>query len=128
MFKKVFTVLSLLLLPALVLQGCEGSAMKDPKQMAFIMNSIWFLTLGVVVYYFFLIRPTVQKDQEQKQFLDTLKKGMEVRTTGGIIGRVAEIRPDEILLEVSRDVKIRVDANHVSPIVKNIPKTEIDKS
>ena len=53
------------------------------------------LILIFVIFYFFLIRPQQKKVKEHKQMVSTLKRGDEVITSGGIVGRVERILGDD---------------------------------
>ncbi len=71
------------------------------------------LLLIVVVFYFFMIRPQMKRQKETRQFREGLKKNDKVVTTGGIYGRITEVKETTILLEVAKDVVIKVDKNGV---------------
>ncbi|MFA5419759.1 MAG: preprotein translocase subunit YajC [Bacteroidales bacterium] len=71
------------------------------------------LILIMVIFYFFMIRPQVKKQKELKKFRESLAKGDKVVTTGGIYGKVAEIKDTYILLQVDENVKLRVDKSAV---------------
>ena len=67
------------------------------------------LILIFVIFYFFLIRPQQKKVKEHKLMVAALKRGDEVVTSGGIIGRVERILGDDkIDLSISEDVTIQV--------------------
>ena len=71
------------------------------------------LILIIVVFYFFMIRPQMKRQKELKKFRESLGKGDKVVTTGGIYGKVAEIKDNYVLLEVDNNVKLRVDKSAV---------------
>ena len=71
------------------------------------------LVLIIVVFYFFMIRPQVKRQKELKKFRESLAKGDKVVTTGGIYGKVVEIKESHILLQVDDNVKLRVDKSAV---------------
>ena len=68
------------------------------------------LILIFVVMYFLLFRGPRKKQQQHKQMVQTLAKNDKVRTIGGIIGTVVDIKDDEITLKVdeSNNTKIKV--------------------
>lgn len=82
-----------------------------------------FIMIGLmlVVFYFLLFRGPRKKQQEHKQMVQTLAKNDKVRTIGGIIGTVVDIKGDEITLKVdeSNNTKIKVAS---SAIGKNLSK------
>ncbi len=63
--------------------------------------SIGFMVLIFVVFYFLLIRPQVKRQKEQKAMVDALKKGDEVLTAGGIVGKIVEIHDQYMTLQVA---------------------------
>jgi preprotein translocase subunit YajC len=69
-----------------------------------------------VVFYFFMIRPQSKKAQEHKDFLMSLKAGTLVVTNSGIIGKVREIKNDEVVLEVASGTSIHVLKSFISSV------------
>ena len=67
------------------------------------------LILIFVIFYFFLIRPHQKRVKDHKAMVDSLKKGDEVITSGGIIGTVERIIDNEkVEVAISDDVKVEV--------------------
>jgi preprotein translocase subunit YajC len=52
-----------------------------------------------LVFYFLVIRPQGQARRKHQELLAQLKKGDEVMTSGGIIGRVKDLKDDRITIE-----------------------------
>lgn len=69
------------------------------------------LILVFVVFYFFMIRPQMKKQKEMNQYRSSLKRGDKVITTGGIYGRVYEVRDNFVMVDVGGDVKLKIDKN-----------------
>jgi len=69
--------------------------------------------LIALVFYFFMIRPQVKKQKEQKKYVTELKKGDRVVTTAGIHGRIVEVAETTFLVEVDNG-KIRFDKSAIS--------------
>lgn len=69
--------------------------------------------LIALVFYFFMIRPQVKKQKDQKKFVTELKKGDKVVTTAGIHGRILEINDTTFLIEIDNG-KIRFDKSAIS--------------
>lgn len=72
------------------------------------------LVLIIVVFYFFMIRPQVKKQKDQKKYVEELKKGDKVVTSAGIHGKIVEVGDATILIEVDNNVKIRFDKSSIS--------------
>ena len=71
------------------------------------------LLLIVVVFYFFMIRPQMKRQKEVRKFRENLSKNDKVVTTGGIYGRVIEVKETTVILEIAKDVEIKVDKNGI---------------
>lgn len=71
------------------------------------------LILIVVVFYFFMIRPQMKRQKEVRKFRESLSKGDKIVTTGGIYGKIVEVKETVILLEIAKDVLITVDKNGI---------------
>ena len=82
------------------------------------------LILIFVIFYFFLIRPQQKRVSEHKDMVKNLKRGDEVITSGGIIGKVDRVYEDDKLeIEISDGVKVNVIKNTVqSHLKKEIKK------
>jgi len=74
-------------------QGTPGA---EPSWMPLIV-----ITLMMVVFYFLLIRPQAKRQKEQKAMIDALSKGDEVVTSGGLVGRIAELSEQYVTLQVA---------------------------
>ena len=73
---------------------------------------MWVMLLLIfVIMWFFMIRPQRKQQKELQKFRASLKKGDKVVTIGGIYGTVVELKDKSVLIEVDKDVKIRVDRN-----------------
>ena len=82
------------------------------------------LILIFVIFYFFLIRPQQKKVKEHKAMVQNLKRGDEVITSGGIIGRVDRVFDDGRLeVNISDGVNVQV----VKDTVQSHLKKEIKK-
>lgn len=82
------------------------------------------LLLIVVVFYFFMIRPQMKRQKEIRQFRESLAKGDKVVTTGGIYGRIVEVKETYILLEIAKDVHIKVDKNGIVKDMTDVTPTK----
>jgi len=94
-------------------QGAEGG---NP------IMSFLPMILIIVVFYFFMIRPQMKRQKDLKKFRESLAKGDKVVTTGGIYGKVMEIKDDYILLQVDDNVKLRVDKSAVVKDMSDVPQ------
>jgi preprotein translocase subunit YajC len=82
------------------------------------------LLLIVVVFYFFMIRPQMKRQKEVRKFRDSLAKGDKVITTGGIYGRIVEVKETSVILEIATGVQIKVDKNGIIKDLTDIAQTK----
>jgi preprotein translocase subunit YajC len=85
-----------------------------------------FLMMGliIVIFYFFMIRPQMKRQKELQKFRSSLQKGDKVVTTGGLYGKIEEIKDNVIVLEIAPNVKVRVDK---SVVLKDISDAPVQK-
>ncbi len=82
------------------------------------------LILIVVVFYFFMIRPQMKKQKEMRKFRDSLQNGDKVVTTGGIYGKIVEVRESVIIMEVEDKMRLKVDK---AAVVRDSADLEVKK-
>ncbi|MCQ8182137.1 preprotein translocase subunit YajC [Methylomonas sp. SURF-1] len=74
--------------------------------------------LGILIFFYFLfIRPQAKRNKEQKQMLAALTKGAEVVTSGGILGKVADLDDNFVKLEVSDNSFIQVQRHAIASMM-----------
>ena len=77
------------------------------------------LILIFVIFYFFLIRPQQKKVKDHKLMVAAIKRGDEVITSGGIIGRVERILGDDkVDLFIAENVTIQVVQSTIQSLLK----------
>ena len=82
------------------------------------------LILIFVIFYFFLIRPQQKKVKDHKIMVAALKRGDEVITSGGIVGKVEKILDDDkVDITISENVTVRVVQSTIQALL-NKPQTK----
>ncbi len=77
-------------------------------------SMMWImLILMFVIMYFFMIRPQNKKQKEIAEFRRSLQVNQQVITAGGIHGTVKEINDNDVILEIDRNVRVKVDKNSI---------------
>ena len=83
------------------------------------------LILIFVIFYFFLIRPQQKKVKDHKAMVESLKRGDEVITSGGIIGVVERIMEDDrIEVIIGEGTKVQIIRSTITSLLK---KEEVKK-
>lgn len=71
-------------------------------------GSLFFLVALFLVFYLFIIRPQSKRQKEIQNKVNEMKKGDKLVTSGGIVGTLAAIEETSVLMEIDKDVKVRV--------------------
>ncbi|MGE5395534.1 MAG: preprotein translocase subunit YajC [Candidatus Saccharibacteria bacterium] len=99
----------------LLMAGPAGGAEPNP------LMSFLPMILIIVVFYFFMIRPQMKRQKELNNFRNSLAKGDKVITTGGIYGKIVDLKDNTVLLQVDDNVKIKVDKSAIVKDMTDIP-------
>ena len=81
------------------------------------------IILIIMVIYFFMIRPQINKQRKEEVFQKKLKKGDQIITIGGIHGKISGVKETTIILEVNDTTKIIVEKHAISQ-QKSIQNTQ----
>ena len=82
------------------------------------------LILIFVIFYFFLIRPQQKKVKEHKSMVAALKRGDEVVTSGGIVGKIERVLGDDkVDILISENVTVQVIQSTIQSVL-NKPNTK----
>ena len=83
------------------------------------------LILIFVIFYFFLIRPQQKRVKEHKLMVESLKRGDEIITSGGIIGTIEKVMEDDrIEVIIGDNVKVQIIRSTITSLLK---KEEVKK-
>ncbi|HVJ75480.1 MAG TPA: preprotein translocase subunit YajC [Casimicrobiaceae bacterium] len=70
-----------------------------------------------VVFYFLLIRPQQKKAKEHRAMLESLEKGNEIVTAGGIVGRITRLHDPYVTVEIAPNTEITVQRQAVTQLL-----------
>ena len=83
------------------------------------------LILIFAIMYFLLIRPQQKRLKEHKAMVDALRRGDQVVTQGGLIGKVAKVKDDdEIEVDLSDNVRVRVVKSTIAQVLSKTEPAE----
>jgi preprotein translocase subunit YajC len=102
--------------------AAEGAAQQQSGWSFWVMMILIF-----VAFYFFMIRPQQKKQKELQKQRDALAKGSKVVTAGGIYGIVKEVQETTFLIEVAKDVVIKVDKGSVYVAAEEAQQAQAQK-
>ncbi|MEM8072270.1 preprotein translocase subunit YajC [Morganella morganii subsp. sibonii] len=82
------------------------------------MSLIIMLVVFVLIFYFMILRPQQKRAKSHKQLMDSIAKGDEVLTTGGLIGRVAKVSDTGyIVLELNETTEVTIKRDFVAAVL-----------
>ncbi len=83
------------------------------------------LILIFAIMYFLLIRPQQKKLKEHQQMVEALRRGDQVVTQGGLIGKVSKVKEDnEIEVELAEGVRVRVVKSTIAQVLNKTEPAE----
>ncbi len=99
--------------------------------MDFFINTAWaqagiqtnpimsFLPLIIIfaLFYLFLIRPQSKRQKEHREMVAALEKGQEVVTGGGVLGKVTDVRPSWVTVEVAEGIELKIQKSTITALM-----------
>ncbi|MDE0981769.1 MAG: preprotein translocase subunit YajC [Gammaproteobacteria bacterium] len=77
-----------------------------------------------VLFYLILWRPQSKRAKEHKELITSVSKGDEIMTSGGLMGKVANVTDDYIAVEVAENVVLKLQKSSVAAV---LPKGTISQ-
>ena len=90
-------------------------------------SMILILVVMVAVFYFMIIRPEKKKKKEEENLRNSLKEGDKITTIGGIVGKIVDIKGDNIVIETSMD-RVRMELAKWSVMTNNTAQEAAQKA
>ena len=83
-----------------------------------------FVMFGAIflIFYFMIIRPQQKRAKEREKLLSSIEKGDKVITSGGVHGIVAGVEEKTILLQVTENVKLKIERSAITTILNRDTK------
>jgi len=78
---------------------------------------VLMMVVFIGIFYFMLIRPQTKQAKEHKAMLESLSKGDEIVTNGGMLGRVNKIGDNFIAIEIAQNLEIKIQKQAVSTVL-----------
>ena len=81
-------------------------------------DTTMIMVIGMfVLMYFLMIRPQMKRAKEHKSMTETLQKGDEVITAGGVVGRIIKVGEAYISLEIAPETEVHVQKTAVQTLL-----------
>lgn len=88
---------------------------------------ILMIVVMVAVFYFLIMRPEKKKKKEEEKLRSSLKVGDKITTIGGIVGKIVEIKDENITIETSMD-RVRMELAKWSVMTNNTAQENAQKA
>lgn len=75
------------------------------------------MVLIVAIFYFLLLRPQAKERQRHEEMLANVKKGDEIVTNGGIIGKVVHVEEGRLTVRTGENTRLTVDRSRIASVL-----------
>ena len=90
------------------------------------MPTLIFVLILFLFAWLFLVLPSRRRQRSHQAMQDSVEVGDEIITAGGIHGFVREVDAEEVRLEISPGVVVRVDRRAIAAVAREVPAIEPD--
>ncbi|MGD2154557.1 MAG: preprotein translocase subunit YajC [Gemmatimonadales bacterium] len=77
-------------------------------------GTLIMLAMFVAIFYLLLIRPQRQQQKRHQQMVQDLRRGDEVATIGGIVGKIIHIKDDRVTIKTGEDTRLVIERDKVA--------------
>ncbi|MEO0464756.1 MAG: preprotein translocase subunit YajC [Pseudomonadota bacterium] len=95
-----------------LLAAAAGSAGSPPAWLNFLP-----IVGMVLIFYFLLLRPQMRQQKEHRERIAAVKKGDQVVTAGGLIGKVVKVTDDHVEIDLAKDVRVKAVKQTIGDII-----------
>ncbi|MEO1963520.1 MAG: preprotein translocase subunit YajC [Cycloclasticus sp.] len=71
----------------------------------------------IAIFYFLLIRPQQKRNKDHKRLVEDAKKGDEIVTSGGVLGKITEVGDHFLTLEIGVNMSVQVTKTAISTVM-----------
>jgi len=75
------------------------------------------LVVIFILFYFLLIRPQQKRAKQHKEMVAALKKGEEIVTNGGLLGKVTDVEDNFVTIEISSGLNVRIQRQAIAQVM-----------
>ncbi|MEJ5258164.1 MAG: preprotein translocase subunit YajC [Fervidobacterium sp.] len=83
-----------------------------------LMQMLIMLLIFFAMMYFLVILPQRRREKEFKQMIESLKKGDTIITTGGVVGKIVDIKKDVIKIKSANSTELEIHKAYIAKVIK----------
>lgn len=100
----------------LALAGQASAQASGPSATSAIMQQLLLFLPLILIFYFLLIRPQQQRAKQHRAMIEAIRRNDTIVTTGGLIGKVTKVGEQELTVELSDGVRVRLVKGMVADV------------
>jgi preprotein translocase subunit YajC len=100
----------------LALAGQANAQASGPSATSAIMQQLLLFLPLILIFYFLLIRPQQQRAKQHRAMIEGIRRNDTIVTTGGLIGKVTKVGEQELTVELSDGVRVRLVKGMVADV------------
>jgi len=78
----------------------------------------WLPIIGMIlIFWFLIIRPQMKRQKEHQQKIEAIKKGDQVVTAGGLVGKVHKVDDTYVELDIAQGVRVKAVKSTIGDII-----------
>lgn len=82
-----------------------------------IMSMLPMIAILILFMYFMVIRPQSKRTKDHKKLMDSIQKGDEVTTIGGILGKIEKITDDFVVINIAEHTSITIQKSSIANVL-----------
>lgn len=83
-----------------------------------VLSQILLISVFVLIFYLLIWRPQAKRAKEHRNLMEQLVVGDEISTSGGVIGKIMEIKGDHVVLKINPDgTTIQIQKSHITSVL-----------
>lgn len=79
-----------------------------------LQQSLIYLGIFMLVFWFFIIKPRKQQEKKHKDVVESIKRGDKVVTIGGLKGEVSRVKDDSVMIKVDESTELEYLKNAIA--------------
>ncbi|ANQ53128.1 preprotein translocase subunit YajC [Thermosipho sp. 1070] len=90
-----------------------------PSAASGLFQMLFLLLIFFVMMYFLMILPQKKREKQFKQMISEIKRGDTVITSGGIVGKVIDVKKDTLKIKSNNTTELEIAKVYVAKVIKN---------